>query len=103
MAGPRGAAVLQGGAFLETLILLLAVFGAVILLTARRPMLLRDLPSSLPIACIALGALPHVPVLSPLLDRPPETPEADRRADGIRGDHGPEGGGTEDRPPPGLA
>ena len=61
----------KGGAFLETLILLLAVFGAVILLTARLPMLLRDLPSSLPIACIALGALPHVPVLSPLLDRTP--------------------------------
>jgi hypothetical protein len=61
----------NGGAFLETLILLLAVFGAIILLTARLPMLLRDFPLSLPIACIALGAPPHVPVLFPLLDRTP--------------------------------
>jgi hypothetical protein len=34
-------------------------------------MLLRDFPLSLPIACIALGAPPHVPVLFPLLDRTP--------------------------------
>jgi hypothetical protein len=61
----------KGGAFLEILIRLLVVFGAIILPTAWLPLLLRDLPSSLPIACIALGALPYVPVLSPLLDRTP--------------------------------
>ncbi len=35
---------------------LLAVLGAVILLTAWLPMLLKELPLSLPIICVALGA-----------------------------------------------
>jgi NhaP-type Na+/H+ or K+/H+ antiporter len=36
-------------------VLLLAVFGAVVLLTAWLPLILRDLPLSLPIVCIAVG------------------------------------------------
>ena len=41
---------------MDLYIILLAVFGAVVLLTAWLPMLLKELPLSLPIACIALGA-----------------------------------------------
>jgi NhaP-type Na+/H+ or K+/H+ antiporter len=42
------------------------VFGAVVLLTAWLPMVLRELPLSLPIACIALGAGLNWSVFSPL-------------------------------------
>ena len=42
------------------------VFGAVVLLTAWLPMVLRELPLSLPIACIALGAGLSWSVFSPL-------------------------------------
>lgn len=38
-------------------VVLLTVFGVVVLLTAWLPMLLRELPLSLPIACVAIGAL----------------------------------------------
>ena len=43
------------------------VFGAVVLLTAWLPMVLRELPLSLPIACIALGVGLSWSVLSPLV------------------------------------
>ena len=43
------------------------VFGAVVLLTAWLPMVLRELPLSLPIACIALGSGLSLSVLSPLV------------------------------------
>ena len=59
------------GAFLDIFILLLVVFGAIILLTAWLPMLLRDLPLSLPIMCIVVGAGLQLSVLSPILDRNP--------------------------------
>jgi NhaP-type Na+/H+ or K+/H+ antiporter len=42
---------------MDLYIILLAVFGAVVLLTAWLPMLLKELPLSLPIACIAVGAV----------------------------------------------
>lgn len=42
---------------METYIVLLAVFGAVILLTAWLPMLLKEMPLSLPIVCIGIGVL----------------------------------------------
>ena len=48
-------------------IVLLMVFGAVVLLTAWLPMVLRELPLSLPIACIALGVGLSWSVLSPLV------------------------------------
>ena len=48
-------------------LVLLMVFGAVVLLTAWLPMVLRELPLSLPIACIALGAGLSWSVLSPLV------------------------------------
>src|SRR3712207_8911501 len=38
-------------------VVVLAVFGLVVLLTAWLPMVLKDLPLSLPIFCIGLGAL----------------------------------------------
>lgn len=47
----------------------LAGFGAVVLLTAWLPMVLKELPLSLPIVCVALGAglfwLPDVPGIAP--------------------------------------
>lgn len=51
--------------------LLLVAFGAVVLLTAWLPMVLRELPLSLPIACIALGALFGGSFLSPILEANP--------------------------------
>ena len=42
---------------MEVYALSLAVFGAVVLLTAWAPMLLKELPLSLPMVCIATGAL----------------------------------------------
>src|SRR3712207_4498070 len=41
---------------MNTYIVVLAGFGAVVLLTAWLPMLLKELPLSLPIFCVALGA-----------------------------------------------
>ena len=41
---------------MDSYIVVLAGFGAVVLLTAWLPMLLRELPLSLPIFCVALGA-----------------------------------------------
>ncbi|MBA8878309.1 cation:proton antiporter [Phyllobacterium myrsinacearum] len=41
----------------ETYVLLLALFGLVVLLTAWLPMVLREFPLSLPIVCIAFGAV----------------------------------------------
>jgi NhaP-type Na+/H+ or K+/H+ antiporter len=43
---------------MDPYILLLAGFGGVVLLTAWLPMVLKELPLSLPIICVALGALP---------------------------------------------
>lgn len=42
---------------MEPYIVVMAGFGAVVLLTAWLPMLLRELPLSLPIVCVGLGAL----------------------------------------------
>lgn len=41
----------------DSYIVLLAVFGLIVLLTAWLPMLLKELPLSLPILCIAIGTL----------------------------------------------
>ncbi len=60
---------------MDVYLVLLAVLGAVILLTAWLPMVLKEWPLSLPIACIALGALlvwsPFSPVVgaNPLENR----------------------------------
>jgi sodium/hydrogen antiporter len=54
---------------MEPYIVVLAGFGAVVLLTAWLPMALKELPLSLPIACVALGAaifsIPDVPGVAP--------------------------------------
>ena len=42
---------------MDSYILVLAGFGGVVLLTAWLPMVLKELPLSLPIICVALGAL----------------------------------------------
>lgn len=52
---------------MEIYILLLAVFGAVVLLTAWLPMLLKELPLSLPIVCIVIGMLLVWSPLFPLI------------------------------------
>ena len=41
---------------MDPYIVVLAAFGAVVLLTAWLPMLLKELPLSLPILCVGLGA-----------------------------------------------
>jgi sodium/hydrogen antiporter len=41
---------------MDAYIVVLAAFGAIVLLTAWLPMVLKELPLSLPIACVALGA-----------------------------------------------
>jgi NhaP-type Na+/H+ or K+/H+ antiporter len=50
-------------------VVVLAVFGVVVLLTAWLPMVLKELPLSLPIFCVALGALifafPDIPGVMP--------------------------------------
>jgi NhaP-type Na+/H+ or K+/H+ antiporter len=53
------------------LYILLLVFGVVVLLTAWLPMVLRELPLSLPILCIALGAVLSWSVLSPIMPANP--------------------------------
>lgn len=55
LAEPR--ARFAGMVTMDLYIVLLTVFGAVVLLTAWLPMLLKELPLSLPIVCIAIGAL----------------------------------------------
>jgi NhaP-type Na+/H+ or K+/H+ antiporter len=54
---------------MDPYIIVLAGFGLVVLLTAWIPMLLKELPLSLPIACVALGAgvfaIPGVPGVAP--------------------------------------
>jgi NhaP-type Na+/H+ or K+/H+ antiporter len=42
---------------MDSYIVVVALFGAVVLLTAWLPMVLKELPLSLPIACVALGAV----------------------------------------------
>ena len=50
-------------------VVVLAGFGAVVLLTAWLPMVLKELPLSLPIFCVALGfgifSIPQVPGIAP--------------------------------------
>ncbi len=54
---------------MDPYIVVLAGFGVVVLLTAWLPMVLKELPISLPIFCVALGAaifaLPNVPGVAP--------------------------------------
>ncbi len=54
---------------MDPYIVVLAGFGVVVLLTAWLPMVLKELPLSLPIFCVALGAaifaLPNVPGVAP--------------------------------------
>jgi hypothetical protein len=47
--------------------LLLALFGAIVLVTAWLPMLLRKLPLSLPMVCIGIGVLLVWSPFSPLV------------------------------------
>jgi NhaP-type Na+/H+ or K+/H+ antiporter len=54
---------------MDSYVVVLAGFGAVVLLTAWLPMVLKELPLSLPIFCVALGALifaiPDIPGVMP--------------------------------------
>ncbi len=54
---------------MDTYVAVLAVFGVVVLLTAWVPMLFKELPLSLPIFCVALGAavfaIPGIPGVPP--------------------------------------
>lgn len=54
---------------MEAYIVVLAAFGAIVLLTAWLPMVLKELPLSLPIVCVAFGALlfaiPDLPGVAP--------------------------------------
>ena len=56
---------------LESYLVLLAVFGAVVLLTAWMPLLLRRLPLSLPIICMGIGALLSISPISSTIDTNP--------------------------------
>ena len=56
---------------LESYLVLLAVFGAVVLLTAWMPLLLRKLPLSLPIICMGIGALLSISPISSTIDTNP--------------------------------
>ena len=56
---------------MESYTLLLAGFGALVLLTAWLPMIVRQMPLSLPICCVAIGAsLSVIPGLSGLVPQP---------------------------------
>ncbi|MCJ2109145.1 cation:proton antiporter [Methylobacterium sp. E-041] len=58
---------------METYVLVVAGFGALVLLTAWLPMVLRALPLSLPICCVGVGAvLAFVPFLAGLTPHPGE-------------------------------
>ncbi len=54
---------------MDSYIVVLAGFGAVVLLTAWLPMLLKELPLSLPIVCVGLGvvlfSIPQIPGVAP--------------------------------------
>ena len=52
---------------MDSYALLLAVFGAIVLLTAWLPLLLKELPLSLPIICIGIGALLVSSPFSPMV------------------------------------
>jgi sodium/hydrogen antiporter len=56
---------------MDTYIILLALFGMVVLLTAWLPMVLKELPLSLPMICIAFGALFVWSPLSSIVDSNP--------------------------------
>ncbi|HEX2255669.1 MAG TPA: cation:proton antiporter [Afifellaceae bacterium] len=56
---------------MEIYLVLLAVFGAVVLLTAWLPMLIKELPLSLPIVCIAIGVLIVWSPFSPVIEANP--------------------------------
>ncbi|MGO4570649.1 cation:proton antiporter [Microvirga sp. 2TAF3] len=61
---------MQGVRFLmDPYVVVLTVFGMVVLLTAWLPMVLKELPLTLPIFCVALGAaifaIPHIPGVIP--------------------------------------
>lgn len=61
---------------MESYIVVLAGFGALVLLTAWLPMVLKQLPLSLPICCVAIGAgLSALPVLGGLTPHPERSPE----------------------------
>ena len=47
---------------------MLAVFGAVVLITAWLPLLLKEMPLSLPIGCIGIGALIELSPFSPIVE-----------------------------------
>jgi sodium/hydrogen antiporter len=51
----------------DSYVLLLAVFGAVVLLTAWLPLVLKELPLSLPMVCIGIGALLVLSPFSPIV------------------------------------
>jgi NhaP-type Na+/H+ or K+/H+ antiporter len=56
---------------MDTYTLLLVVLGTVILLTSWLPLVLRELPLSLPIACVGFGILIGGSLLSPIVDANP--------------------------------
>ncbi|WP_349370143.1 cation:proton antiporter [Salinarimonas sp.] len=65
---------------MDLYMVLLAIFGAIVLLTAWTPMLLEELPLSLPIVCIAIGmALASSPLHTVLAVNPLESREATER------------------------
>jgi NhaP-type Na+/H+ or K+/H+ antiporter len=51
----------------DTYFLLLTVFGVVVLLTAWLPLVLKELPLSLPMVCIGIGALLVLSPFSPIV------------------------------------
>lgn len=58
-------AAAEGQRNVDPYVLLLAVFGAVVLLTAWLPLVLKELPLSLPMVCIGIGALLVLSPFSP--------------------------------------
>jgi NhaP-type Na+/H+ or K+/H+ antiporter len=55
-------------AYVDPYFLLLAVFGAIVLATAWLPLLIKELPLSVPIVCIAIGAILVWSPLSSIVD-----------------------------------
>ena len=69
-------------------IILITIFGAVVLLTAWLPTLLKSVPFSLPMACISLGAiLALLPLSEYLKCEPPREPGLHGTYNGVRSDH----------------
>ncbi len=65
---------------MDSYIVVLAGFGAVVLLTAWLPMVLKELPLSLPIVCVGLGfALFSIPGLPGVAPHPADHPEITER------------------------